>query len=591
MRIKKVNFPCGASFEASKLNVFIGPNNSGKTQALKDLFRKAYGGRSLVLSEVDFQEITDLDRDLLAAVHIGQKKKLNQETDQIRGLGSNLKSGKEFEWHVEHFKGNTDSAHLPGLPGELKEMQFAFLEGESRIGITQQIDSHNPQVDPPENLLQALFVDTAGAEAKLSSAIQEAFGVKIRLDYTAMRSLCFRLAIDFDDIDPDPRQAFKQMQEKPLLDKEGDGIRSYVAIVLAVLLCKDRIILIDEPEAFLHTSHQRSLGKWLSKQASESDYQIFVATHSAGFLSGLIGNDGTASIVRLSRDASGNHVKVLSTEQLKKLASSSLLSSQRILDSLFHRGVVICEADSDRIVYQAVSDICINDHQHQFVFAHDKQSLKIVANLLSESMVPYSVIADLDMIHKEEELIELIQAMRIDLDLARVKQLRKSLATFIDGMADSEIEKNLKESIERLASDVSGANVCGVRNIRSALKSVLKENSKWAELKRKGTGLFSGQDAIDVAELLKLLSDKGLFLVPAGDVEAWIDLEVNKRDWVPNALIEITEGRTPVVLSEFIKSVLQFTGLQETSWACPAYDPAKDRLKSVRPGPSTAFWS
>lgn len=593
LRITKVAFPSGASFLASRLNVFIGPNNSGKTQALKDLFRKGVSqtGRCLVLEKVDFKEIANLDRDLLAAVHVGQKKTLSQQTDQIRGLSSDLRSGSEFEWHIDHFKENPRSAHQSSLPTELKVMQFGFLEGASRLELTKQVESHNPQIDPPENLLQALFVDKTGAEAKLSRAIKEAFGLEIRLDYTAMRGLCFRVALDFDGIDPDPRLAFQQMQQKPLLDSEGDGIRSYVAIVLAVLLCKDRIILIDEPEAFLHSSHQRSLGRWLSKQVNESEYQIFIATHSASFLSGLVGSGEDASIVRLSRDARGNHVNLMTSDQLKDLANSPLLSSQRILESLFHRGVVVCEADSDRIVYQAVADRCVNDHEHQFVFAHDKQTLKPVAALLQQASVPYSVIADLDMIHHETELVELVQAMSKDVDLAEIKKLRGALSEFVEAMPEHLIEANLKTDIERLASDVSNDTVAGVLRIRAALKRVLKENNNWADLKRQGIGVFSGQQALEAERLLALLASIGLFLVPVGSLESWIKLEANKQHWAPKALAEIANGRTPPALIDFVSATLAFNGLHDTSWASPIFDPSKDRMKSVRPELPRAYLS
>lgn len=42
------------------------------------------------------------------------------------------------------------------------------------------------------------------------------------------------------------------MKPYTMLQEQGDGFRSFVGIVLSILLSKDKIILIDEPEAFLH---------------------------------------------------------------------------------------------------------------------------------------------------------------------------------------------------------------------------------------------------------------------------------------------------------------------------------------------------
>ncbi|MBX9953248.1 MAG: hypothetical protein K2Y39_29000, partial [Candidatus Obscuribacterales bacterium] len=255
------------------------------------------------------------------------------------------------------------------------------------------------------------------------------------------------------------------------------------------------------------------------------------------------------------------------------------------------RGVVVCEADSDRIVYQAVADRCVNDHEHQFVFAHDKQTLKPVAALLQQASVPYSVIADLDMIHHETELVELVQAMSKDVDLAEIKKLRGALSEFVEAMPEHLIEANLKTDIERLASDVSNDTVAGVLRIRAALKRVLKENNNWADLKRQGIGVFSGQQALEAERLLALLASIGLFLVPVGSLESWIKLEANKQHWAPKALAEIANGRTPPALIDFVSATLAFNGLHDTSWASPIFDPSKDRMKSVRPELPRAYLS
>src|SRR3954452_10968168 len=44
------------------------------------------------------------------------------------------------------------------------------------------------------------------------------------------------------------------------LEKEGDGMRSFVGILLHVLLSNDMISLVDAPEAFLHPPQARLIG-------------------------------------------------------------------------------------------------------------------------------------------------------------------------------------------------------------------------------------------------------------------------------------------------------------------------------------------
>ena len=56
------------------------------------------------------------------------------------------------------------------------------------------------------------------------------------------------------------------MRQFQTLDEQGDGFRSYVGVVLSVLLSEGRTILLDEPEAFLHPMQARRLGAWLAEQ-------------------------------------------------------------------------------------------------------------------------------------------------------------------------------------------------------------------------------------------------------------------------------------------------------------------------------------
>ena len=58
----------------------------------------------------------------------------------------------------------------------------------------------------------------------------------------------------------------------------------------------------------------------------------------------------------------------------------------------FYKGVVVCEADADRAIYQGVATI--NHHSNEdvlFIHSQNKQTLKIVAKLLKEANIPVSV--------------------------------------------------------------------------------------------------------------------------------------------------------------------------------------------------------
>ena len=96
------------------------------------------------------------------------------------------------------------------------------------------------------------------------------------------------------------------------------------------------------------------LGRWVAEFSKDTDSQIFIATHNANFLSGILSSDTRVSIYRLNRTGDNTVFNLIESEATLQLAKSPLLSSQPVLESVFYKGVVVCEADSDRCLYQAV---------------------------------------------------------------------------------------------------------------------------------------------------------------------------------------------------------------------------------------------
>jgi predicted ATP-dependent endonuclease of OLD family len=73
-------------------------------------------------------------------------------------------------------------------------------------------------------------------------------------------------------------------------------MRSFASVLLDKFTSEYSIMLIDEPEAFLHPPQARLLGKMLATHNPDSR-QLFIATHSEDFLQGLLDADNESVIV------------------------------------------------------------------------------------------------------------------------------------------------------------------------------------------------------------------------------------------------------------------------------------------------------
>jgi hypothetical protein len=170
-----------------------------------------------------------------------------------------------------------------------------------------------------------------------------------------------------------------------------------------MVLNSRKVLLLDEPDAFLHPEQARALGSWIGQHCADGENQVLLATHNEDLLYGLLTSGAPVTVLRLDRPADEiTTVKELAPPLLDQMARSPLLSGQTVLHALFQRGVVVVEAPNDRAIYEGVA-ATLGSAGVVFVHAQNKQTLKDIAGLMHRAGVPVAAIADLDIFHDEQD--------------------------------------------------------------------------------------------------------------------------------------------------------------------------------------------
>ena len=91
-----------------------------------------------------------------------------------------------------------------------------------------------------------------------------------------------------------------------MLDDQGDGLKSFVSTFLSLNHKEQDILLLDEPEAFLHPPLARRLGEMIGDFQNE-DRIIFVATHSVEVLKGILTKNQDVNVIRINRSENGKY--------------------------------------------------------------------------------------------------------------------------------------------------------------------------------------------------------------------------------------------------------------------------------------------
>jgi energy-coupling factor transporter ATP-binding protein EcfA2 len=277
----------------------------------------------------------------------------------------------------------------------------------------------------------------------------------------------------------------------PLLSEMSDGTQAYVTLMLANLTGSGRMLLVDEPEAFLHPPLARTAGQRSSMIAQLFGHTIFAATHSAHFLMGCLDSGVDVTVIRLAFDGDVQSVTRLDPATLRNLYRDPLLRSSRVLQGIFHEAVVVGEGEADRAFYEEINRRLTDAEDEDcsastmFVCGHGKHTLHRIVAPLRQLGIPTAAIVDLDILKDG--------GMKPLMDAAGYPQV---------------------------ASQQQG-------HIRKVLKDQLWRDGAVANL--------SAETRAELREFCDTCAAYGVFIVPGGAVESWLSelgVHVDKSRWV-----------------------------------------------------------
>ncbi len=486
------------------VTIFVGPNNSGKSQALREInnfFASGQNSGGLIVEEVVFSNFSaeeaqqQLDK-MSATPDFGQVMLAQHQLISTH-------QGK-VQVYIPHFlNGLQDPNNIVNNKRQHYSNYYASsfilaLDGPSRIALL------NPQgrgdLKNPQSAFARLLTDEE-RRPQLRKLVHDATGLQFVLD----ASVGDQLQVRFGSGEPPNERSFeeptlKYMREARGLDNVSDGVKAFTGILLQLHVGRPRVITVDEPEAFLHPSLAFTLGKELARGAVDEGKHIFASTHSAQFLMGAISSGAEVNIVRLTYSAGAASARLLHSADLKTLMQDPLLRSVGVLEGLFFDNVVIGEANADRAFYQEVNERLLAQSDSRgvprtlFLNADNKQTIPRIVEPLRKLGIPSAGVVDIDV------------------------------------LKDGGVE--FTRHLNAIGIPVGEHNAYASR--RLAVLQALQNTQK--DYKREGGIALLVDAKLEMAKnLLGDLSRYGLFIVDCGEVENWLvglDVERTKQKWL-----------------------------------------------------------
>ena len=552
-KISKVHLNNGNTFIPGRINVFVAANNCGKTQLLKDILAYITGKREapIVLKELEipYPETWNQMEEAynMSPVETSQGLQLRHICPTLdkdpSGPSSHDLQNLLDSW-LKHDCCLFRSATGPGF------VTYLSTDNRLKLAMGQQVQK-DLQNRGAKNVLEALYISGTESTEKVRNCIKSIFDdTDVYLDSSNLGMLQYRVGKDFSSIPENPQAAFKELARYAVLDDQGDGIRSVLGIITAIIALKKPIILLDEPEAFLHPPQALQLGRIISNLVDESQ-QIFVSTHSADFLRGLLGTTKDSVIIHLDRnDSNVTEAKILDPKALSQIVTDPLLSSSRVLEGMFYKGVVATEADADTAFYQRLFQKKGSSDEIHFLHTPGKQALKKVIVPYQKLGIKFAIIADADVIREASDMNALLCLTADQQIKDRILKEREEILKYFqaqskyDRLAKLQSELQLFISTELPPPEQTADVEKVLAEYRAALKKFRDDSDDLSELKNCGRFSLPVEQQNHFDNLCNLCAEIGLFIVWVGELESWlvdygIERTSNKSKWIAEALTQV----------------------------------------------------
>lgn len=530
--------------------VFVGPNNVGKSQSLKDLY--VLCEKKMPTKVIKNIELTKYNFDIMKFLEKNSKMENHGSYKQYNFMRRSI-TDSDIECSMN--KNNTFYY--------LRDFFIANLITDNRLSITNPVEI----VDRDRVYSNPIHYVAYNSDRNkwLSDNFKKAFGKEITANSLHGRTIpiCIGKNVGLSEVKNNNMQdALNEyaniLENYDKVHEQGDGIRSFTGILLYLMMNNYCIYLIDEPESFLHAPQANIMGRILAENTKNK--QVFISTHNEEIIKGLLSTSSSRiKIIRITREENVNSFSVLNNEDIEKVWTDPILKHSNILASLFHKQVILCESDSDCKMYSIIEDVlCLENERYSetlYIHCGGKHRIAKVAKALKALDINVKIITDIDVLNDENIFRGIAESVNIDWNT-----IESNYKVLISNLHSSK-EKVKKDEVKFVYESVinSAGNELKKEDIKR-LQDVLKIESPWNNIKSNGKIAFKAGDQTEAFNKIDaILKENQIYIVPKGELEGFIKtVGGHGPEWVNKVLEKYPDFNNQVYndIKEFIKEII-----------------------------------
>ncbi|MCM1975320.1 AAA family ATPase [Streptomyces sp. G1] len=529
-------------FPKAGVTAIVGPNNSGKSTLLRQIrMNAAQGSYSGGVREVTLVRRVQMEMDGTVDDAIAWLREHNVTSESPNGAVFHTPQMQGI--HEGGVRQQLQSGLSTGI-GDVQHLLISYGDAWGRIRGAQPAEQRDYFSHPPTSHMHILQ-DRKDLFDELNGISLRVFRRPLTLDRLS-KQVNLRVGdtgIPAPPVDNLTKEYMDSLASLPQLMEQGDGMKSLIGLLAPLVTSTYPIVIIDEPEAFLHPPQAAALGKILGEQAKLRGIQVILATHDRNLLSGLLESESDISIVRLDRsgdDVTSAHQ--LDVADLRTMWNDPVLRYSNVLDGLFHRLVVLAEGDRDCRFYAAALEVLASEASLPFpsgdvlfVPSGGKAGMPRLARVLRSVNVPVAASPDLDVLNSREVIRSVVESLGGDWG-----DVEQDYTQATQPFRQSRDQATIGQVLSALSGIFSarGSEAFTAEVKKDFAAQIRSKESPWSALKDYGEIAFKGQAAQAASRLLEKLDAIGVVAVRVGELEGFAPtLGVAKGPaWLPAAL-------------------------------------------------------
>lgn len=501
----------------------VGPNNAGKTYFLKSIRSHLHAA---TVEEISLESgiIESLEIQWRGAPTAAIQNLRERTQKSFRPIGDNFVPDNGIKYPNNGIIKDTDYQQQPKKNSPLGPFTDLFLQFDDALERTQETKLQR-QVRPEGHngpSLTQLARENPSADENIKHYFKRIFHKDISYYDQGYGQIGFLLAPEVEGGSlvggALNMKTQHHMENSAKLWLQGLGMRSVLGLLLRIFAGGQEIIIIDEPEAFLHPPQASGLGAVLAEISAKHHKQIILATHDRNILNGLTKESKNNIIIqRLNRQDNQTAISSIPASTLNDVRARSLIRYSPLFDSLFTQITVLVENEKDAFFYSEAINYLLETNSVDypnftvddilFLSTSGKGALGRTAELATSLHSKVIIACDFDLLVDFQQLEAVMKG--IGAAVSKIEDLKKKYEALMDLVFD-DLNADQKQ-----------------------------KNSEFENVKNRGIRFGDTLFQQKASTLIKELDDLGICLNHLGELEDFSPELVGKRtksEWVNHAI-------------------------------------------------------